>query len=494
MFNVICLETASLVIEDGRVVSFETGALAAAYAADLTAKSGKKHQPRRALGSVDWRKREQERFDNGTYQALPTHWTDSYWWREVTQSLQMLAGEMRMSPDQWKAYSERIWDAGFRAKFDGNEERAKRLADAFPHVSNGKQGKVAYTVDAEHGEADRQTVVTPGVFLQRFFGDVLSTEQITEHATWFADAFGEPAELHTTQDADEIEHVYTNGPSSCMSRDASDYNGHCHPVRVYAGPDLAVAYIKNGRDEISARCVVWPEKKRYSRIYGDEYRMGVALQRAGYALGSLRGARIQLIEDMNGNGLIMPYVDNYSRCEIDGAFVRIGSGGIECQSTNGVSEQGELCARCGTTMDDETSSYIDSRDERWCDCCTSDHAFYCEVAGETIANDDGVYMEHDGGVYWSQRRFAREGVCTDSGENWPIDETVTLADGSCWSQDEFDRDGWQCPQCGECYADDDKPAECCGNAGCPIEDDDSDSEAETADEKEGNATATVRAA
>ena len=75
--------------------------------------------------------------------------------------------------------------------------------------------------------------------------------------------------------ADEIEHVYKTGPYSCMSGREAYQN------RAYAGPDLAVAYLKVD-GVIIARTLVWPAKKVHSRLYGDATHLDVALKKAGY--------------------------------------------------------------------------------------------------------------------------------------------------------------------------------------------------------------------
>ena len=102
---------------------------------------------------------------------------------------------------------------------------------------------VAFTEDAAKGAADRQTRLKVGVYLTRYFGDVLSSDAIRDIAT----AFTAEREEHTIMfaaTADEIERVYTSGPHSCMAHAASDYASSIHPVRVYAAGDLQVAYIE----------------------------------------------------------------------------------------------------------------------------------------------------------------------------------------------------------------------------------------------------------
>lgn len=117
-----------------------------------------------------------------------------------------------------------------------------------------------------------------------------------------------------TQDADEIQTIYENGPSSCMN-DPREYPlPELHPTRVYAGPDLGVAYISRNGD-FTARAVVWPDKKIYVGIYGHCSLLRAELEKAGYTrnhhFSMWEGARLQKIKEYpdDEGEYIMPYLD-----------------------------------------------------------------------------------------------------------------------------------------------------------------------------------------
>jgi hypothetical protein len=173
--------------------------------------------------------------------------------------------------------------------------------------------------------------------------------------------------------------------------------------------------------------------------------------------GSLSGARMLKIEE--SGCYVAPYIDEDGAASERGKFLVIDSHGeIECQNTNGLSkERGVECENCGDRYDrEDEGSYIDSRDENWCDCCTSEHAFYCKVTSRTIANADGVQLAN--GDYVSERNFERNGfTCEGTDEKYmDQDYMVVLHDGTVWHQDYFADHGFQCDDCGECFSNEDK--------------------------------------
>lgn len=285
----------------------------------------------------DWAEREVERFRNDTYEPTPWHDTDWY--------------------------------------------KAKH-GEHFCHLSLKQPGKIAYTEDSTKGAADRQTIISPGRYLKKHFSDVLDANEI-ERWTAEVSVAANTCSLKITQDADEIETVYVNGPESCMSPDADDFSGPCHPVRVYAGPDLALAYLGDINDA-TARAVVWPEMKRHGRLYGDCSRLRLMLQQAGYAQGSLESARIQRIPCRSG--FVMPYVDHIAWADDEGDFLRLGSGDLDTEVTTGITDEdsGHRCEHCGDRYNpDHGGAYVEGRGGgNWCDDCLGNSAVHCDYHEE----------------------------------------------------------------------------------------------------------------
>ncbi len=160
----------------------------------------------------------------------------------------------------------------------------------FPHLVDGK---VSFTSTDARGVADTKTLMRPGKYLLKFFGHVLSKDQIKD---WANGVNFLNLEILFATTPEEITHVYTTGPSSCMSGKFKKLP--MHPAGVYGAGDLAIAYIeRNGK--ITARVLCWPEKKVYAypeAIYGDQL-FETLLQQHGYNPThkdgrELRGARL----------------------------------------------------------------------------------------------------------------------------------------------------------------------------------------------------------
>lgn len=187
----------------------------------------------------------------------------------------------------------------------------------FVHFSKDSQGLIAYTQDAGKGERDIQTPLKPGKYLTKFYPD-LHPDKVREYSAICDSA----NKLFIATTAEEIEHVYLNGPASCMSHPTSQYpnaNG-VHPTRAYAGGDLAVAYIKDRTGTIKARTIVWPDKKKVGNMaYGDRDRLSAALKAAGYEIGrgdgsDLAGAKLKCHKfrpksDPTRDYILFPYLD-----------------------------------------------------------------------------------------------------------------------------------------------------------------------------------------
>jgi hypothetical protein len=408
--------------EDGKPLVFETGREAADRANWLTHHvyrervtwygdkiPGRRFQPR-PISNDAWREREAGRFADGTYRPLP--WVALPW-------------------------------------FDGSDAALNHYA----HPSTERDGYVAFTEDAVKGAADRQTRMLPGRYLTRYFVDVLTGDQIRDLAARFGAECGDGGDVKFATTEDEFERVYVNGPHSCMAHPASSFHGHMHPVRVYVAGDLQLAYLERDGD-ITARCLVWPERKVYGRVYGDEERLTYHLENLGYSEGSLDRARVQKVRNRKGSGFIMPYIDGSFRVtdEGDEKFFRIDQRGeIECTETNGLTEGGWVCPRCDEAADSDYSSYVYDRHESWCSDCVDENTFHCEGYGETYSHDAGPVILHDGTV-WSDNYFAGHGAtCEATDAHYRDDETVILHDGTVWSKDHFAEHGRTCAATGDLY-------------------------------------------
>jgi hypothetical protein len=287
-------------------------------------------------------------------------------------------------------------------------ENMLRWAELLPRPSETQPGLIAYFQNAEKRARNIRTPIKPGRFLTKFFSDVLTETQIHELALDWSNEY-DLSKAKITQDADEIEDIYVNGPSSCM---AGRYSSP-HPSRVYAGPDLGVAYLGK-TDDPSARAVVWPERKIYATPYGDTSRLRAALEEMGYTRGSFSGARLQRIEYYDK--LVMPYLDIADSADDMGDYIVIGRGGeLETSNTNGLSTQEPQynCDDCNASMDEDERNYISSCDRDVCDHCYGNNYFYCEGYHESYKDEERAELSDESD---SRGSFSKDFV--ESSDDW----------------------------------------------------------------------------
>lgn len=287
-----------------------------------------------------------------------------------------------------------------------------------PYLSKKFPGKVVYTKHEEHGTLDKQTVSSFAKFLDFMVEDIdcpaLSPELTRDLVTLFNATVTEgPRTPYFTSSAEEAVTVYINGPNSCMSHDECEYEGMIHPASVYHGGDLSVAYILKGTAPkditaptmeqieeytVSARAVVWKDKKIYGRVYGDEYRFSESMAALGYSRddNALLGAKLPAIPCENNEGcFIMPYLDFASNVTgpVDGFFITtIDSDGLEAQKTNGLSgELGDYCAYYGRRIPGD-SVWIEDLQEYYSQLAVEEgHAFFCDFTEEYFSNNVSAY-------------------------------------------------------------------------------------------------------
>lgn len=400
---------------DGNPHMYATGQEAAEYCARINEAYANpvyeiKLQPRRVADDGSWQERERARLAAGEYTATP--WTELPWFARPETALH------------------------------------------FAHVSTVDGAKIAYTEDAVKGQADRQTRIKPGKYLARFYADVLSTEEIARLSAEFSKTYEDNVLMFATT-ADDWERVYTDGPSSCMSKSADNYDSPCHPVRVYAGPDLQLAYLERNGD-VTARAIVWQDKKIYSRIYGDQVRLGDMLQDAGFSGGSLQGAR--LVRKPHHGGFVLPYVDYIDGATDDGKHLVLDGGDIACDQTNGLSgDTGRRC-ECCNTFTEEDDGRCDNDGNFYCDDCYSDRYSYCEYYEEDMPNDGFqeviVRIGRWGAVtqWWSEGAIENHAFsCDQDGKLYHEDMKVRMANGDTWSTVAFENEGATCEATDECY-------------------------------------------
>lgn len=359
-----------------------------------------------------WHMRETERFTDGTYKALP-------------------------------------WSLPAR----------DATAFHFPHISTEDGAKIAYTQDSDKGMRDIQTRIKPGRYLAQFYGDVYDTPTIARMAAEFDRDYGDGVKLQFANTEDEIENVYVHGPHSCMAYRPEHFNSSIHPCRIYAAGDLAVAYIeRNG--SITARCLVWPEKKLAGRLYGDEVRLHDLLEEAGYTGfhgDNLEGARMLRIKE--GRGFVMPYIDGSQSAGDDGEYLILGGHGIYAGNQYGTSVTTICCTSCDESVDEDDAS-TDNDGNSFCSHCYNERYSYCERYNEECLNRDMqeviVALHPRRRQWWGESACEAEAfVCEGNGNWYDHAFAVSLHDGTVWSHDHFEDHGFICEGTNEAYSMDD---------------------------------------
>ena len=387
--------------ESGGVKLFPTGRLAKAFVEENTERlnalfPGVKWVPKRYTSpdaDASWKKREKTRLENGTY-------------ARVLPSL-----EVHCKPEH------------------------------FVHMSRRNPEQLAYTRNSANGANDTQSPISVVGYLEAYAPSVTRAEReqlATEHLMY---ALGVAVKFAKTPD--EIESVYTNYDSgtsgvcdSCMRYKHGGYgeedeDGDCegpyftgvseHPVRAYGAGDLAIAYLENERGETVARCLCWPEKKVYGRMYG-ESRLHDLLRKMGYRKAveyygnegwnegaTFEGARVLRIKNKKRNYenyVILPYFDfgrnsGVAVHEDERYFTVTKDYDMEAQSTSGYVQLRirKKCPKCGTRHNSGYQVNTAAGVQEWCSSCTSRHAQSVEGDYAYYARADFTFIEIDGYRY-----------------------------------------------------------------------------------------------
>lgn len=337
---------------------------------------------------VDWRQRERDRFESGHYTKLPWH------------------------DEEWVA-------------------RNEKCCDHFPHVGRNDPGLIAYTADEKKALRDVKSVLRPARYLHQYYSTILTEAAIREWAAKYKKLYCPEDLLHFAVTAKEISHVYRRGPQSCMSKDVGT---PVHPSEAYAGPDLAVAYVKK-QGRIVARALCWPKKQIYSRVYGDQELLSGLLDDEGFEQHWDRegydhafvGARLTKI--VHNNRFICPYIDGYFRVRVGKKYLTIDpKGKWNCQNQDGYCGTPFHCRKCNQTYDQGKMPHHNVSGTHWCDNCFKAHKDELGQCQYLITHGGRRYQDH-----W-----------------FPKDKLFLMGNGEWWQRDyAFRADcAFQCNDCG----------------------------------------------
>ena len=366
-----------------------------------------------SAGDKNWRTREMTRLLDGTYKLVPG-----------------------ILPIDRPEGLDRLSDNDYSRHYGGRTFHDLLMQAAphhFVHLSQSDERKLAFTESDLKGEKDKQRTISPMSYITRHIPHAWP-DQIQD---LFIEAMGGlDIQLQFAKTREEFVEIYTECDSSrevgsCMSHPTKNYESDpVHPVEVYAAGDLQLCYIRENGDtgKIWGRCLVWPEQKTWGRIYSTNASlMRKALRAAGYESGectdSLIGAKLNLIwDDEDSNRIVMPYIDYTFRAQYDhdsGLLTIAGrDGNIEAETTNGLayldSANRYSCDRCGDSVHEDDSFYLESRDETWCRYCYENFAFHCDGCREDYdMNRTSYSVDNDGYTYCTDCYSERYHDCED---------------------------------------------------------------------------------
>jgi len=319
----------------------------------------------------------------------------------------------------------------------------------FLHVAQGgtEQAMVAFTENEDKGKRDLQLRVGLGRYLRRLNPDI-DNEAIKHITNVFNYHHGKEQEVKFSEAEEDFIRVIDKGcTESCMQ--GMSYKGHVHPAAAYAYGDIQIAWLEDADGNISARTLV--NNRKCSRIYGDKDKLEPALALLGIEpeVGALTGCRLRKIENRNGSGYIMPYVDrgigssggalhadeaaDYWELCVRGGDIDTTDGNTYDGVTQG--DQGEQCCNCGDYADEDNMTYVEDNG-MVCQACLDGYYRYAVVdlrGNEEYVHVDSVtYVECNDTCYLDSLDLSEFDLTyAESRNEWiNIDDSVADIDGN----------------------------------------------------------------
>lgn len=332
----------------------------------------------------------------------------------------------------------------------------------YPHVAKASPDKISITDTPEKGMQDVQTPIAPGKYLKRFFGKVLTADEIKEWANKHTEEWGKPLELIEAKTAEEMSTVYQMeaGFTSCMQKPIGMFSSLLNPTYVYGNGNLVLGYIADRRGKLLARALMIPDRRLVGRVYGDVHRFRAAVK-AKYGFETFSDNRNFAILDQaetlairfDNGGFIMPYVDGplYASHTSAEKFTLSHSTSNNARNTWGSIGAACMCARCGTQIK-QGRMYRVFRDltyhdvwVKWCHSCYATRAvmdeennriFYYDSEYVSYFDATVDYNESEGDVHRRYVNSKKAGFIREPGGYWlPKDRAVSVNAGASFVLD-----------------------------------------------------------
>lgn len=292
-----------------------------------------------------------------------------------------------------------------------SKEQLEIVNGYFPHLSEVDESMIAYTATHEKGEADIQTRIKPGRFLNKVLPGI-DNELVKSFAAIFSSTKGLRLVVEKSPDAFSYAYLNLKNSGSCMdSRNSFSgcvVNGKVvHPSIAYyhESNDLHIIYAVNHEGTIIARCIGRKDEMKHTRVYFDKNipdslnKMFLLLVDAGweYDEDCLLDVVISKITTDNDK-VICPYIDPHNvGVYVYDDYLEVG-GDVETNVDSGLLNYEEFvafCDCCGSGIEEGEETYYTYEEETICEsCCTNKYttAFDLREMHYTFVSDNSPHL------------------------------------------------------------------------------------------------------
>lgn len=292
-----------------------------------------------------------------------------------------------------------------------SKEQVEIVNGYFPHLSEVDESMIAYTATPEKGEADIQTRIKPGRFLNKVLPGI-DNELVKSFAAVFSSTDG--IRLVAEKSPEAFSYAYTSLKNSGSCMDSRNSFSKCvvdgvkiHPSVAYYNPDnkLFAIYAVNSIGTVIARCIGNASEMRHTRIYFDknvpnsENKMILLLKEAGWEHGEdcLHGVKISKLITDEGS-IICPYIDPHNvGVYVYDDYLEVG-GDVETNVDSSLLKYDEFvafCDCCGSGIEWESDTFYTYEEETICSsCCTNRYttAFDLHEMHYTFVSDNSPHL------------------------------------------------------------------------------------------------------
>ena len=343
--------------------------------------------------------------------------------------------------------------SGAGIQYDGLCEADRALAIFKPEKVEGSSAISLY-LNAKDAKRERRTTMKGGRAFKHMFNH-LSDKQIAALAeAWIEESSPREFVLKVGGERKDFRKAYCGvraqyrNPlttsyrkslaTSCMhTTKVADGDGDMSPAEVYASGDFKIAWLETLEGHIAARVVFSARvgtKPYHAPIYGaceqsldmlETYLQDNKVELSS-DLGEWHGLKLLNIE--SDGRTVGPYMDGCVRGDVSGDHIVLSHrGDLDFDSTDGYASDGEMCAHCGDSVNEDELYHTD--DGGLCQCCFDENYVYLE-SGYICPLEDAIEANCMG---WSNRvttiwvHIDEAVFCEDLDQYW-LEEDITWSE------------------------------------------------------------------